>query len=306
MKKTLISGIILTILGAVLLGLGILHHGDHNLIWHDGGFKIEDASIKHATFKEVHNLKINADDDVQIKPYAGSQIKVTYRGTNTLDYQATNHQLSINDNSRNGFTFNLGLGNFAPSTITIYVPSTSKLNKLICNTSGTVSITDLNFNQIHLSSNEDVDLHKVNVKDELQVSGYSDLELRQVSAASLAYDSSDGDVTINDSKFIKGSSKILTSDGDLELNDSDFKQLKLVSDDGDLNLNRLSISESLTGRTSDGDIHTTLKDSRNLAINADSDDGHAKIFGKNTNYYHQGSQKTHYSFTSSDGNIIVR
>lgn len=32
MKKTLISGIIITILGAVLLGLGILHHGDHNLI----------------------------------------------------------------------------------------------------------------------------------------------------------------------------------------------------------------------------------------------------------------------------------
>mgnify|MGYP005984493135 FL=1 len=306
MKKTFISGIFITILGAILFGLGILHHGDRNLIWQNGGFKIENTSMNRTSFKDVRALKIDTIDDVQIKSYNGTQVKVLYRATNTPNYNAKNHQLSISGNSRSEASFNLGLGNFTSSTIVIYVPSNSNLEKLTCTTSDGISISDLNFNQLHLSSDEDIDLHRVNVKNKLQIGGYTDLELDDVSAASLDYETGDGDVTIRDSKFIKDPSKISTQDGDVELRNASFKQLKVNSSDGDIDLSNLNVLQSLDGHTDDGDIDVSLKDSSDVSINADDDDGEISLFGRDTNYYYHGSPKVRYSFESSDGDITIR
>lgn len=305
MKKTFIFGIILASIGAILMGLGYTHNGNKNVTWQNGGFKLQDGRSVSKTFSDVDNIRLNSSDHVEVKSYNGSKVKVNYHKNDAVTYQARTNQLSISSSAHDAFSFGFVFSNFKSHNIVIYVPQTTTIDNFTANVDDGISITDMNFNQLNISSEETMTLSSVKVANSLKLNNEDDINLDHVTAPRLVSNTSDGDIDIRNSSFASGLSTISTSDSTTNIKDTKFEKVKISSSDGHIRLTNLDISQSLSGDTSDGDIDVTLKDRNDISIRTNVDDGSSRIFGKKTSHYDHGKRQVFYNFDSSDGNVII-
>lgn len=305
MKKTFIAGFVIAIIGAILMGLGYTHKGNKDVTWQDGGFKVRNEKTLTKTFKDVQNLDLNTSDYVEVKNYDGSDFKVSYRDYNKVSYNAKKHQVSVTGSTGSssiGFFFN---DDFNPN-ITIYVPKNAELNAFSGNAHGGIKITGLKFNQLNISSDGNVDLSSIEVKDALKLGGESNLNLNNIQAPLLIANTNNGDINVNDSEFKSETSAISTKDGDVSIKETTLKNSKVSSSDGNIKFSQPNVIDKITATTSDGDIDASLKGRNDLSIRINTSDGTPRIFDKNTSYYDQGNRTTLYEFNSADGDVTVQ
>lgn len=306
MKKTMIFGGIVAVIGAILIGAGYAHDGNQNVAWQDGGFKVLTQKQGHQTFKRVKDIQLDTFKNVDIKPYEGNRVKVSYRGDNNITYDAAKQRLTVANKAGNENVIGFFFTRYEPPYLKVYVPKTAKLNSITGSAHEGISVMDLNFNKLAINSSSFISLNNVQLKSALNISGAADANLDNVKAPALKINTNDGDLRVNNSDFKGARSDISTSDGDIDMQNTKLKSSQIITYDGDISLAYLNVAKALTVNTNDGDIDATLKDHTNMTIKATISDGTASIFGKTTTYYRDGNGAVKYQFNSSDGDVTIR
>ncbi|WP_283679777.1 DUF4097 family beta strand repeat-containing protein [Lentilactobacillus sp. Marseille-Q4993] len=307
MKKTFITGIVMIFLGTLLFGIGYAKGGNKNVGWHNGGFEVDNSKVVDKHFGMVKQLKLATTEDVTVKKYNGSDVKVHYQDSAKVKYDKTSKVLAIDATMMGAHSFGFMWSDDDEDTpITIYIPKKNDLKVIDSSTSETLTVQNLNLNRISVDHNDGLTLDNVKLQRGLKVDSDSDIDFSRVEAPFISVDSSDGDMQIRDSKFDKSASSLSTSDGDVDISDSRFVKLSAETSDGDITFDNLDIKKSLTGDTSDGDVDVTVKDKKNLSISTDVTDGDSSIFGSSRSTYKNGKANISYKFGTTDGDVTVR
>jgi DUF4097 and DUF4098 domain-containing protein YvlB len=229
---------------------------------------------------------LDVAESTKIVAYNGSKVKVDYNTTDSIHLHAKDHQLAIS--SKQHLLF-INFGWFKPNpALTIYVPKKMKLKVLSGSAADTLSVSNLNFNQLNLKSYDTTLLTNVKVTDSpltLKTTGGESI-LQNVVAPAIKLSAVNVDVELNNCNFTKSLSKISNINGDINVTNTTFKNLDTKSTNGDLDF--------------------YLNNKRNLAVNIANTSGDSEIFGENSTNYTSGDANIHYNLKSMNGDVTIR
>ena len=309
MKKTLIIGATMVIVGTFLFGMGYAKGGNKNIYWKDGGFRVDNSKVVTKRYADIDSIKIQSEDPITIQRGNVDQVQVKYRTSTELSHNSANKTLSIKDNVNQkysvGFDFNHGVSEH-DNRVLITIPNKLKLKEISGVTSESVNIDDLRVGKVSLSGGADFTLNKVTVDKPLKFNSGDDLTLRNVTAPMVSADLSDGDIYVDNGKFDKDISKVTTSDGDVDVHHSSFKELDVSSDDGDLTINHSRFAKKLTTKTLDGDTLITGIDKNKTDVHAETSDGNLSVFGNSKRNHRVDHAKATIDVSSEDGDVTVK
>ena len=305
MRKTIKIGVILLVLGLIMAMFGIANNGIQAVYW-DSGFHIARRQTKTYQLKQVKQITLSTANNVTIRQGNTASIKVTASRklptVTTKDGHVTIKSATHNSETI-GFMFD-NTGSFADDTV-ITVPKGTTVDRIDDSTqqSGDVQLQDITAKTVQLLADDNnVSLSNVEIQQSASFTADS-LHLNQVTAPSLQ--TNGGTVTIANSQFTKGTSKLSLDDDNAQLTNNTFKALQIHTSDGNLTLNNNQITDSLTASTADGNIHVAAP--KTTGITAITGDGNLNIFGKTNQHRYQYNQHAtpQYHLTTDDGNITV-
>ncbi|RRK09921.1 hypothetical protein D1831_10205 [Lactiplantibacillus garii] len=307
MRKTVKVGVILLVLGVIMLIFGIANNGIQSVYW-EKGFKVVKTHEKTYQPKKITDITLSSNEDVVIERGDVATIKVTTT-RKLADVEINNGHVTISSSSPTatsdtvGYMFNDGSES---NRIVITIPKRTTVNwiKDTDKQFGDVNVQNVTAKHVQLlNGNGDVRLSSVNIKNQAEFSADT-LHLTDVTAPTLKAKGSD--VTISDSHFNDGASKVQSNDGDIKIGETQFKTAKVHSDDGDIRLNQNHVT-SLSATTDDGDIH--LSANKRVGVYAQTDDGDLSIFGYRSDtdqsYHYNKTAKQQYHLTSGDGDVTA-
>jgi len=305
MRKTIKVGLVLLVLGLIMVMFGVANNGIQAVYW-DSGFHIAKRQTKTYQLKQVKQITLATANNVTIRQGNTTSIKITANRTlptvTTKDGHVTIKSATHNSETI-GFMFN-NTGSFADTTV-ITVPKGTTIDRIDDRSqqSGNVSLQNVTANHVQLLADDNnVSLSNVEIQQSASFTADS-LHLTQVTAPSLQVTSDN--LSITNSQFTEGASKITLDDDSAQLTNSKFKALQLHMTDGNLTLTNNQITDSLTASTVDGNIHVTAP--KSIGVTAVTNDGNLNVFGNtNQSRYQYNQQATpQYHLTTDDGNITV-
>ncbi|MCC6096607.1 MULTISPECIES: DUF4097 family beta strand repeat-containing protein [Limosilactobacillus] len=297
MKKTIVSGLVITVIGAVVLAFGIGMHGQRAVIF-DGltPHVISKAkTTRTQTYAKAERIKADVSDmNVVIK--SGKTFSVKYAGEkiNQPTIQKKNGTVIINSKSRklNGFSFS-STGFYRGGSndkLTITVPENVNLKHLALrvNDASQVSLSNLEIEQADFRLND------------------TDTAFNGVTINSGQLHLNDNDLAINDSTLTK--IMIQTADSDITMNSVALDGGSLSTQDGDVHFNDITIANGYSITAKDGDVEalntkadgysTSVSDGDNRLFNQSNDNG-----GTLTQ---NDTAPNCLQVTASDGDVTIR
>lgn len=232
MKKLAWIAVILSIVGAVFLGLGIAAGGLEAANSIDG-IQIGNSSSTKMVHqdkiidKDFHTIKVNAGDmDVKVVASKDAQAHISYgvlkeKGKLPFTWKVQDQELIVQEkkDKKVGFFF---ATTTEENTITISVPQQKEVKLDLEGEDGDYEINRLNLSNLDLLS-------------------------------------SSGDITVKDCSI--QSSQIQSEDGDIEIKDSFLNQSKIHSEDGDIDCQVKDIEKmNIHASSENGDISYQRKD----------------------------------------------
>ncbi|WP_028776589.1 DUF4097 family beta strand repeat-containing protein [Shimazuella kribbensis] len=247
MKKIIYVGIILFIIGLV---------GSGAMIYKKVGLKTE-APFKHEEKADgtlITNVMVTSKSvDIEIYPSANNQITATFTGTKQKNV-TTNLQLTTNGNtvqinakreevnSRSWINFDLNTIK-QPTKVAVYLPKKQYETLTLQTNHGDIKIEDFKGKIAKATTNN------------------GDIRLKNTDAT-LAVQSSHGDIQLQESITLNGNNSISTTSGDIDVqsnydpnNTSNNKttSLNLQTSHGDIHLNGYQ-GNQLTAKSNSGDV----------------------------------------------------
>ncbi len=284
---------------------GIANNGIQAVYW-DSGFHVAHYQTKTYPLKQVKQITLATANNVTIRQGNTASIKVTANRKlptiTTKDGHVTIKSPTY-DSETIGFMFN-NTGSFADTTL-ITVPKGTTIERIDDRNqqSGNIHLQNITIKNVQLLADDNsVSLSNVDIQQSASFTADS-LHLSQVTAPSLQ--TNGGTVTIANSQFTKGTSKLSLDDENAQLTNNTFKALQVHTSDGNLTLSNNQITDSLTASTADGNIHVTAP--KTTGITAITGDGNLNIFGTTNQHRYQYNQHAtpQYHLTTDDGNITV-
>ncbi len=304
MKKTFIAGILLTLLGIIFITIASLNNAFYDLPKLNERFHFAGSHSITKSYRRVRSIQLKTLNDVTIEAYDGKSIRVTTPASlNQIHYQSSSQQLNIGTARINRLLTSFLSDYNQSDPILIKVPRQTILQSIKGSTTGELTLSTLNIDQLRLRSTDEVHLNKMKVNDTLNISGEADVNLNNVTADTLDING-DGEVIIQNCNFQKNPTTISNTD-DISVTNSKLNRASLTSSDGDINLNELQATHDLAVRTTDGDIHAVLNSTKDLTVSATTDDGKVTIFGRSQRHFRDGNLATKYTFSTGDGDIHI-
>lgn len=278
MKKLAWIAVILSIVGAVFLGLGIAAGGLEAANSIDG-IQIGNSSSTKMVYqdkiidKDFHTIKVNAGDmDVKVVASKDAQAHISYgvlkeKGKLPFTWKVQDQELIVQEKKDNkvGFFF---ATTTEENTITISVPQQKEVKLDLEGEDGDYEINRLNLSNLDLLS-------------------------------------SSGDITVKDCSI--QSSQIQSEDGDIEIKDSFLNQSKIHSEDGDMALTGISLQTKLDVESENGDIDCQVKDIEKMNIHASSENGDISYQRKDyASNFNQKGNSAWIKVKSEDGDICLK
>ena len=309
MRKTVKVGIVLLIVGVIMLIFGIANNGIQSVYW-DNGFRVVHTQDKTYYPDKITDITLTNTSNVTVRRGTTASIHVTTTSQlPTVTTKAGHVKITAKAATAGhvGYMFN---GDKPATTTVITVPAGTTINWLKAGTdghqelAGTLTLTNLTVNHLQLlTDNMTARLTNVNIKKD-NLLATNKLALTNVTAPALQAEANT--VTITQSRFNQGTSKVTGDDGDYRISQSRFKKLKLRNHDGDIHLDRNRVT-TLTATTDDGDIHLTAN--KNVGVYAKTDDGDLNIFNHHrddgASYRYQPNASQQYHLTTVDGDITA-
>lgn len=278
MKKLAWIAVILSIVGAVFLGLGIAADGLEAANSIDG-IQIGNSSSTKMVHqdkiidKDFHTIKVNAGDmDVKVVASKDAQAHISYgvlkeKGKLPFTWKVQDQELIVQEKKDNkvGFFF---ATTTEENTITISVPQQKEVKLDLEGEDGDYEINRLNLSNLDLLS-------------------------------------SSGDITVKDCSI--QSSQIQSEDGDIEIKDSFLNQSKIHSEDGDMALTGISLQTKLDVESENGNIDCRVKDIEKMNIHASSENGDISYQRKDyASNFNQKGNGAWIKVKSEDGDICLK
>lgn len=323
MKKAIVSGLVITVIGAVMLAFGIGMHGQRAVIF-DGltpHVVSKAKTTRTQTYAKAERIKADVSDmNVVVK--SGKTFSVKYAGEkiNQPTIQKKNGTVIINSKShKHGFSFNgfsfssTGVYHGAANDkLTITVPENVNLKYLALRASDGKVIQEP-------VAKMKIEKYDLRVNDASQVS-LSNLEIERadfrLNDTDTAFNGvtinngqlhlSDNDLAVNDSTLTK--MLIQTADSDITMNSVALDGGSLSTQDGDVHFNDITIANGYTITAKDGDVEalntkadgysTSVSDGDNRLFNQSNDNG-----GTLTQ---NDAAPNRLQVTASDGDVTIR
>ena len=313
MKKSVIVGLLITIIGTVMMAVALGHTGFKTIVW-DDGFKVVDdqtGSVKMTkkTLKSsVNQIKFATRSRVVIqtgdvkKPTVSSskfnEVKQSGRSINIIGKGHPRTQ--IVGFSMSGYSGGTG-------DVVITVPKDQQLEKVVGHDKNGVSISDITVNKLKLSGDGDIQIQNVHSQEPITLKNTDDTTLKNVTAPGINQTSDGGDLTYQNADFSNGATSISSDGGDVSLDSTKLKDVVINSDGGDIHLNRNSVVGSVIADADGGDINALISNRKEVQISASADDGDVSIFGSLRNSWRLSQHKNiTYRLSSDGGDISVK
>ncbi|MBU9789927.1 DUF4097 domain-containing protein [Lentilactobacillus sp. IMAU92037] len=314
MKKSIVIGSALTIIGVIMVAVALGHTGFKPIVWANG-FKVDDeqgTAIKMKTKqldRSFDQLNFTTDSEVVVQPGNVKRPTIEYPKFNIVTQTGTaitikgkqQHRTRIMGLSINSYQNNGG-------TITITLPKHTQLARIDGHNDNEVSLTNVAVNQLQLAGDAEINLENVTAKAALDLKNTDDTNLKNVTAPGITQSSDGGDLTYQNTDFANGTATVSTDGGDVSFTATKLKDAVINTDGGDVVLNNNRVNSSLTASTDGGDIDATIPNRKQVQVSASADGGDVSLFGQSGNHSWQIAQNNRplYRLTSDGGDVTVR
>ncbi|WP_288530257.1 DUF4097 family beta strand repeat-containing protein [uncultured Secundilactobacillus sp.] len=309
MKKTLISGIVLVVVGLILAAFGVGHDGLQGVYW-DNGVRVDARTDKTQSLKGIQTIVVNSTDyyNVSIKRGDTAQLKVRASKSHPITTTFKNHELTVDGAANAKAIFGGTFTNTDPS-VQITIPKSVRLKRVTNQGSSSLSVNDVVVDELKgVAGSGDISLTDVTLKKPLSIASdsYVDVTLDRVKAPSLSFTGS-LDVTVRRSTFEDQASRIKTTYGDVTLSENQWQALTVTGQSGDLNFENERVKDGLTATLDSGDIDGQIaKNQRNL-VTTSTQDGDISVYGHGqSSFGRPRHQNIHYRLKTNSGDITIQ
>ncbi|KRL09777.1 DUF4097 family beta strand repeat-containing protein [Lentilactobacillus otakiensis] len=293
MKKTVIVGFIVTVVGIFLFALGLGNGGARTVYW-DHGFTTDQYSRVKShqvtkSYSGIKNFSLATASRVQIKKGNVSKTEITYpSATKVTKSGDTLHMNLKSQPKRHGVVF---FGDFDQAShlfgkTIITVPKNTQIGTITSDVADSISVKNMIIKTITSSGVGDVTLDHVTTT--------ADLDLENT-----------GDVTLKSSRF--PNAHLDVGAGDVTLTSNKFDSMSVETGAGDINFNPQKVGKSLTAHSDVGDISGHVAKNKRAQISVSADVGDASLFGSSHKKHIESTAKNPivYKFTSDVGDVTI-
>lgn len=247
MKKSVIVGLSITIIGGILMAIALGHTGFKTIVW-DNGFRVEDeqAQATKMNVKElggsVNKIKFATESQVIIRTRNVKKLSISYSKNNHVKQDGSALTITGKRQHQQHHTRIIGFSiesyDNDDGHVLITIPKKTKLKEISGRSDDSVSISNLDANNIELTGEADINMAHVKTLSTLNLKGTDDTTLKNVTAPDVTQTSDGGDLTYQNADFSSGSSTVSTDGGDIDALISNPKkgQVSANTDGGDVSL----------------------------------------------------------------------
>lgn len=320
MKKTIISGFIISIIGAILLAIGLGLKGNKSIVFEDLKPVIADSTkvTQAHTYKDINKLDIDVKD-VNVEFREGKNYSVRYEGAKSSSptVKKSGNQLQIKGRlSSHSIRFN-GMSmyddyyrNSDRNKMIITLPKDSKLDELNLKLSDSllsqINMTGIEADQVKASIHDTkLDLRDANFGNVELSAGDSDISMTNTVLSNGKLDLNDTDVRLDGGSLMQVAMNI--TDGDVDYNNLSIQGGNLRNNDGDIKMSNTQIQGGYKIDDTDGDILVSRVTVDGYRVQ--SNDGDVRLFEQTTsngNVLEKNSNSDNVlDIISNDGDITV-
>lgn len=316
MKRTTKLAIVLVVLGAILMGIGWLNHGNKGVVWSSQTRRFQ--VIKHSTASyqpaAYNKIVVNAHVPVTIEAGDTNRVRISRIGNGQGQPKATVDQgtLTITGSSAtehlSNTIFGFSEGDYRRGVL-VTVPRDKQLTAITVKRAGDVSISDLQTKQLTAHTGDDLSLFNLTVDQDVNIqSDNGDIWADNLRAQQLKLQAGNGDVGLSNSRLASHHNQVDAGNGDIRVTKTKLGGGKLTTDNGDIHLLNNRLNRALTAYTDDGDITAHIASSAGARVVVkDADMGDIKVLGKtrHSGYRLHPKAQAQYRLTSADGDVTV-
>ncbi|KRN31605.1 DUF4097 family beta strand repeat-containing protein [Liquorilactobacillus mali] len=292
MKKTIIAGFFILMIGILFTGYGYMKKGANPLYIDDWKPKVltkvasKKVLSKNVSFKKI-NIKDTTDDIVITR---GSHYQVSYQGIKGFQPSVSLSNGSLNIRQKKSLNNLISISNIneGGQKVIITIPKTVTLQDISANvTEGDMDIQNIKTQKIEVKS-IDGDISIINMTaDSLKIYNENgDIEIgAQSKITEGSFSLVNGDLTAHESSF--SNANMTNSYGDIELLNSTVNGGQVKLTEGDFEGKKLGVTGKFSVTNRDGDNTISLSNSSNIGYLMSTSDGDNTLFGKDV-----GSQVT--------------
>lgn len=310
MKKSILVGFMMLIVGLLLTGYAYLNNGE-NLInaknWEIGFLK--DSKRKVMLVKNIKFSKVSVNGDLNIIVKKGTKFGVVYQGEkkDQPTVKIKDDLLSIDEHKRHGV--NITISNSTNEQAIITVPTDSNLQEFSGDIGfGNFKAENMKIKRMNLSSGDgdialaenQIDYLKINNQDgDIGIINHNKIKQGFIIME-------DGDLMLKDSQLNK--TTIINANGDIDVNDIIVNDVNFKLQEGDFTANNLKVLHKLNVTNSDGDNEVKLKKNTDILIGMHNEDGDNTYLGKNVgaDYNTQGKTSNYIILNNNSGDNEIK
>lgn len=274
MKKTIVSGLIITVIGAIMLALGIGMHGQRAVVFNGLTPHVVSTTktTKTKTYAQADQIKTDVSNmNVVIKQGKTFTVKYAGRKANQPTIQKQGSTIIVKSKKQehsfsfNGFNFS-STGEYHGTSndkLTITVPENVNLKKLTLqvNNASHVSLANVKVDQADFRLND------------------TDTAFDGVTINSGQLKLVDNDLVVNNSTLTK--TLIQASDSDITMNTTNLNAGNTNTHDGDVHFSAVAIANGYSITAKDGDVESLNTKADGYSTSAN--DGDNRLFSQSNN-----------------------
>lgn len=276
MKKTIVSGLIITVIGAIMLALGIGMHGQRAVVFNGLTPHVVSTTktTKTKTYAQADQIKADVSNmNVVVKQGKTFTVKYAGKKANQPTIQKQGKTVIIKSKKQehsfsfNGFSFSSNVDydyhGMAKDKLTITVPENVDLKKLTLqvNNASHVSLTSVKVDQADFRLND------------------TDTAFDGVTINSGQLKLVDNDLVVNNSTLTK--TLIQASDSDIAMNSTNLDAGNTNTHDGDVHFSAVAIANGYSITAKDGDVESLNTKADGYSTSAN--DGDNRLFSQSDN-----------------------
>lgn len=290
---------LMTIVGCILLGIGILLSGagftamgfSLNAFTHPkGGKAVQETVFYKDSPKEIEvniysgNVTIRKDENAEeLQVDAASNVYDIYMEYGALVVKDKDSFIADGPGKMNWYQI-LNLSPGGDYDVTITLPAKELDTVTITTYMGSIQLSQLQGESVWATTDSgNVEVTEVSAADKMEItSSMGDVQLQACTGGDLIVDSDMSNTDINDCQFENG--KLTGRSGSIQSKDSTWNTLDVENDMGNCVMDHVTVSQTVTCATGMGNVELTKLSSPDIHLEADSGNITGSILGDQKDY----------------------